>query len=218
MSQIFHPSTNYLSRISIGAIVLLLGGAGAALFGINKSPYVSRVAIPFDQPVPFSHKHHVAGLGIDCRYCHTSVERTASAGMPTTETCMSCHSMIWTNAPMLEPVRQSWATGKSLEWTRIHDLPGFVFFNHSIHVNKGMGCAECHGRVDQMPLMWAENTLYMEWCLECHRAPEKRIRPREEVFNMAYHRPPGAEGEQLAAKLMAEYKVQKKTDCYVCHR
>lgn len=216
MSQIFHPSTNSISRISIAAVVLLLGGLGGVVFGLMRSPYVARTKIPYEQPVPFSHKHHVSGLGIDCRYCHTSVERTATAGMPTTETCMSCHSMIWTNAPMLEPVRQSWATGKSLEWTRVHDLPGFVYFNHSIHVKKGMGCASCHGRIDQMPLVQQTNSLFMEWCLDCHRAPEKNIRPRSEVFNMAYKYPENQ--AELGAKLVAEYKVQKLQDCYTCHR
>lgn len=216
MSQIFHPSTNVLSKLSIAVVLVVVGGAGWALLGINRSPYVSRAKIPFDQAVPFSHKHHVAGLGIDCRYCHTTVERTASAGMPATETCMSCHSMIWTNAPMLEPVRQSWATGKSLEWNRVHDLPGFVYFNHSIHVNKGMGCNSCHGKIDQMPLVYQENTLYMEWCLDCHRNPEKNIRPRAEVFNMQYKYP--ANQAEVGAKLVAEYKVRKLTDCYTCHR
>lgn len=216
MAQIFPPSSNTVSKVSIVAALLTIGGLGAAVFAINKSPFVARTKIPFDQAVPFSHKHHVAGLGVDCRYCHNTVERTATAGMPTTETCMSCHSMIWTNAPMLEPVRQSWATGKSLEWTRVHDLPGFVYFNHSIHVKGGIGCSECHGRVDQMPLMYQENTLYMEWCLDCHRNPEMRIRPRDKVFDMTYQHP--ANQAELGAKLVAEYKIQKYTDCYTCHR
>ncbi len=216
MAQIFKPSMNTVSKVSIVALLLTAGGVGAALWAINKSPFVARTRIPFDQAVPFSHKHHVAGLGVDCRYCHNTVERSASAGMPATETCMSCHSMVWTNAPMLEPVRQSWATGKSLEWNRVHDLPGFVYFNHSIHVNKGMGCSECHGRVDQMPLMYQQNTLYMEWCLECHRNPEMRVRPKDKVFDMTYQHP--ADQKELGAKLVAEYKIQKFTDCYTCHR
>ncbi|MBI3211011.1 MAG: cytochrome c3 family protein [Candidatus Solibacter usitatus] len=216
MSQIFSPSTNPLSKISIVAVALLAGGGGLALWEVNSSPFVSRANYPFEQPVPFSHKHHVAGLGLDCRYCHTTVERSAFAGMPATETCMSCHSMIWTNAPMLEPVRQSWATGKSLEWNRVHDLPGFVYFNHSIHVNKGVGCSECHGPVDQMPLMYQANTLYMTWCLECHRNPEMRVRPRDKVFDMKYKHPENQ--AELGAKLVAEYKIQKLTDCYTCHR
>ncbi|MBI3682814.1 MAG: cytochrome c3 family protein [Acidobacteria bacterium] len=216
MSQIFRPSSNAVSKISLLVVVLTVGFLGWALWGLAYSPFATRSKIPFDQPVPFSHKHHVGGLGIDCRYCHPVVERTAFAGMPATETCMSCHTMIWTNAPMLEPVRQSWATGKSLEWNRVHDLPGFVYFNHSIHVNKGIGCQSCHGRVDQMPLMYQVNTLYMDWCLECHRNPEKYVRPRDKVYQMDYEYP--ANQAEVGARLVAEYKIQKFTDCYTCHR
>ena len=196
--------------------VLGLGGVGAALFGLNRSSYNSRQGMVREQPVPFSHKHHVGGLGIDCRYCHTAVEKSSSAGIPPTETCMSCHSQIWSDSPMLEPVRESYRSGKSLEWTRVHDLPGFVYFNHSIHVAKGMGCAVCHGRVDQMPLMYQQNTLFMEWCLDCHRQPEKYIRPKDKVFDMTYK--PAEDQMELGAKLVAEYKVRKLTDCWVCHR
>ena len=142
-----------------------------------------------EQPVPFSHKHHVGDDGIDCRYCHTSVETSSFAGLPPTETCMSCHSQIWANAELLEPVRASFRTGKSIAWTRVHDLPDFVYFNHSIHVNKGIGCSTCHGRVDQMPLTYKVNTLYMQWCVECHRNPAQYVRPRDQVFNIAYQYP-----------------------------
>ena len=166
--------------------------------------------------MPFSHKHHVGGLGIDCRYCHTAVEKSSSAGIPPTETCMSCHSQIWSDAPMLEPVRESYRSGKSIQWTKVHDLPGFVYFNHSIHVAKGMGCAVCHGRVDQMPLMYQQNTLFMEWCLDCHRQPEKYIRPKDKVFQMDYK--PAEDQMVLGAKLVSEYKVRKLTDCWICHR
>lgn len=216
MAQLFKPFANSLSRVSLVGGVLLVGGLGALLYAVNESPYVSNVHVPHDQPVPFSHKHHVAGLGLDCRYCHSTVETAAFAGIPPTETCMSCHSQIWTNADMLEPVRASWRTGESLQWRRVHDLPGFVYFNHSIHVNKGIGCESCHGRVDQMPLMEQVNTLYMEWCLECHRNPEKKIRPKDQVFTMGYQYP--ANQEEVGAKLVAEYKVQKLTDCWICHR
>ena len=144
------------------------------------------------QPVPFSHQHHVAGLGIDCRYCHTSVETSSFAGIPPTKTCMNCHAQIWTNAALLEPVRESYKTGKSLVWTRVNDLPDFAYFNHSIHINKGVGCNTCHGPVDRMPLMYNQASLQMEWCLECHRAPEKNLRPRDQVFNMRYEQPSAA--------------------------
>ena len=141
------------------------------------------------QPVPFSHQHHVTGLGIDCRYCHTSVETSSFAGIPPTKTCMNCHSQIWTNAQLLEPVRASYKSGESLQWTRVNQLPDFVYFNHSIHVNKGVGCNTCHGPVDQMPLMYQQESLQMEWCLGCHRAPENNLRPRDQVFNMRYQQP-----------------------------
>jgi hypothetical protein len=166
--------------------------------------------------VHFSHKHHVSDDGIDCRYCHTSVEQSSFAGIPSTKICMSCHTQIWAESPILEPVRESFRTGKSLEWTRVHNLPGFAYFDHSIHVHKGIGCSTCHGRVDQMPLMWRENTLYMEWCLECHRNPERFVRPRDQVFNMQWQPPP----DQLALgeKLVQEYKIERLTSCSVCHR
>src|SRR3982750_2595804 len=189
MAQLFSPRANVHSRVIIVGVVVLVCGAGWAASTIYWSPYTTYVAVLFDQPVPFSHKHHVGDDGIDCRYCHTSVETSAVAGVPPTETCMTCHSQIWTTAELLEPVRESYRTGKSLEWTRVHDLPDFVFFNHSIHVSKGIGCSTCHGRVDQMPLMYKVNTLYMQWCLECHRNPAQFVRPRDEVFNMAYQYP-----------------------------
>jgi len=202
--------------VSIFGALFFTGGGLWTLNELSRSSYVTDVNIAKSQPVPFSHKHHVAGIGIDCRYCHTSVEEAAFAGMPATETCMSCHSQIWADSPMLEPVRASFRTDKSLEWTRVHDLPGFVYFNHSIHVRKGFGCATCHGRVDQMPLAWKANTLHMEWCLDCHRNPERYVRPRAEVFNMAYQ-PPGDQ-LTLGRKLVNDYRIRRLTDCSICHR
>jgi hypothetical protein len=216
LGQIFHPSTNTISKVSIFGALFFVAGGGWLLNELGRSAYMTDVNVAKEQPVPFSHKHHVSGIGIDCRYCHSSVEETAFAGMPATETCMSCHSQIWADSPMLEPVRASFRTDKSLEWTRVHDLPGFVYFNHSIHLKKGIGCDTCHGRVDQMPLMWKANTLNMEWCLECHRHPENYVRPRSEVFNMAYQPPP--DQAELGRKLVLEYKVRKLTDCSYCHR
>ena len=216
MSQIFHRSTNTISRVSVfggvAALVILLAGVAA----INRSYYVTEVNVARTQPVQFSHKHHVKDDGIDCRYCHTSVEESPFAGMPPTSTCMNCHTQIWANSPLLEPVRESYRTGQSIQWTRVHNLPGFVYFNHSIHVNKGVGCVTCHGRVDDMPLMWRENSLYMEWCLECHRAPERFVRPREYVFSMEWQ--PQEDQIALGRKLVQEYKIQKLTSCSVCHR
>jgi NAD-dependent SIR2 family protein deacetylase len=219
MSQIFHRHTNVYSRLSILAIVavLLLGGTTVAV--LNWSGYNTNQGMFVEQPIQFSHAHHVGGMGIDCRYCHTSVEESAFANIPPTKTCMNCHSRIWLGAPILEPVRTSLAEGKPLDWVRVNDLPDFVYFNHSIHVRKGMGCATCHGRVDRMPLLYQQATLMMSWCLDCHRNPARYIRPREEVFNMAYERPANDPG--LGERLVKEYKiasVEQLTSCSTCHR
>jgi len=216
MGQIFHPSTNTISRLTIFGSAILLVAVVVGLAAINESPYITEVGVARAQPVPFSHKHHVGDDGIDCRYCHTSVEESSFAGIPPTKTCMNCHTQIWPDSPMLEPVRESFRTGKSIQWTQVHNLPGFVYFNHSIHVHKGIGCVTCHGRVDKMPLMWRENTLYMDWCLECHRAPERFVRPREYVFSMEYQAP--ADQLALGLKLVKEYHIEKLTSCSTCHR
>lgn len=186
MAQVFDRSSNALARFSLVLTGLIVIALGVTLDQLQRSPWVTRQGQRPDQPVPFSHKHHVQGLGIQCQYCHTSVEQSSYAGIPPTKTCMNCHSQIWTNAQLLEPVRDSWATGRSINWIRVHDLPDYVFFNHEIHVNKGIGCASCHGRVDEMPLMYQENTLQMEWCLNCHRNPAKNLRPTAEIYNMAW--------------------------------
>jgi hypothetical protein len=207
MAQIFHRSANYISKYSIVGVALLLGAVGLALTEIQRSPYVTNQGIAHDQPVPFSHQHHVAALGIDCRYCHTSVEVSSFAGIPPTKTCMNCHSQIWTNAPMLEPVRASFRTGQPLVWTRVHDLPDFVKFRHDIHVTKGVGCATCHGPIDQMHYTYQAASLQMEWCMECHREPLKYVRPREEVFNLAYTPPSSAQPVHFNGK---QYKTQQE--------
>jgi hypothetical protein len=189
MAQIFDRSSNALARASLVLTGLIVIALGVTLDQLQRSPWVTRQGQRPDQPVPFSHKHHVQGLGIQCQYCHVTVEKSSYAGIPPTKTCMNCHAQIWTNAQLLEPVRSSWATGQSLVWTKVHDLPDFAYFNHSIHVNKGIGCASCHGRVDQMPLMYAQNTLQMEWCLDCHRNPAKNLRPTAEIYNNAWEPP-----------------------------
>jgi len=189
MAQIFDRSSNALARMSLVLTGLIVIALGVTLDNLQRSPWVTRQGQRPDQPVPFSHKHHVQGLGLQCQYCHTSVEKSSYAGIPPTKTCMNCHAQIWTNASLLEPVRQSWATGESLVWTKVHDLPDYVYFNHSIHVNKGIGCSSCHGRVDLMPLMYAQNTLQMEWCLNCHRDPAKNLRPTSQIYNMAWEGP-----------------------------
>jgi hypothetical protein len=216
MGQIFHPSTNTISRVSLFGGAVLLVALVAGLAAINESPYITEVGVARTQPIPFSHKHHVGDDGIDCRYCHTSVEESPFAGIPPTKTCMNCHTQIWADSPMLAPVRESFRTGMPIQWTRVHNLPGFVYFDHSIHIHKGIGCSTCHGRVDQMPLMWRENTLYMDWCLECHREPERFVRPREQVFSMDYA--PPLDQLALGRKLVKEYKIEKLTSCSTCHR
>jgi hypothetical protein len=216
MAQIFHRSTNTISRVSIYGAVILIAILGYAVDVVNQTSYVTEVHNARPQPVPFSHKHHAGELGLDCRYCHTSVEVSSSAGMPPTQTCMSCHSQIWTGAAILEPVRASYRDSTPISWTRVNALPDFVYFNHSIHVAKGVGCTTCHGPVAEMNITWRENSLYMRWCLECHNAPEKYLRPKSEVFN-AFYEPP-SDQEALGNRLMKEYKVQKLTNCTTCHR
>ncbi len=216
MAQIFHPSTNTLSRLSIFGAAFVVAALAWAAGTWSRSSVATGVGVAQQQQVPFSHKHHASGLGIDCRYCHTAVEESSFAGIPPTATCMNCHSQIWVDSPMLEPVRESFRSGDPLEWIRVHDLADFVYFNHSVHVAKGVGCSTCHGQVDEMPLMWKENTLYMEWCLECHRQPEKYVRPRAEVFNMNWETP--TDQFELGRHLVEEYDIENLTSCSTCHR
>jgi hypothetical protein len=216
MAQIFHRSANSVARFSllIAVVAATLGLVG--VLGAARAPYYTRQNIVRDQPIQFSHKHHVGDDGIDCRYCHSGVENSAQAGIPPTKTCMNCHSVLYNNAAYLEPVRESYRTDKSIVWVKVHRLPDFVYFNHSIHVNKGVGCSTCHGRVDQMPLMYKVNTLYMQWCIECHRDPAQFVRPRDQVFNITYQYP--SDQSDLGARLVKEYKIQSLTDCVTCHR
>jgi hypothetical protein len=219
MSQIFHHSTNTLSRLSIFGAVFALGFLAWAFATLDRSSYNTREHMAREQPVPFSHAHHVGGIGIDCRYCHTSVETSSFAGIPPTKICMNCHSQIWSTSPTLEPVRESFRTGNSIMWTRVNDLPDYVYFNHSIHVAKGVGCESCHGRVDRMPLTWQENSLQMTWCLDCHRDPAPHLRPRAAITVMGYQ--PAEPQETLGPKLMKEYAVMDArtlTSCNTCHR
>ena len=216
MPQIFHRSTNTFSKASIFGSVFILAFL-LWLFGAwSRSSWATQAGVAREQPVPFSHAHHVGDVGLDCRYCHTTVETSGFANIPPTKTCMNCHSQIWSTSPTLEPVRDSFRTDRSIAWTRVHDLPDFAYFNHSIHVNKGVGCETCHGRVDKMPLTWQKASLQMEWCLDCHRHPEQYVRPREEVFTMGYE--PPIEQEELGRRLVKEYKIQSLTSCSTCHR
>jgi ferredoxin len=221
MAQIFGKGSNSFARASLIGVVVAFFGCWGLGYAIYLSPYTTEQNVPRGQEVPFSHEHHVSGLGLDCRYCHTTVEKSSFAGLPPTHTCMTCHSQLWKDAPMLAPVRQSLASNQPLKWNRVNQLPDFVFFNHSIHVAKGIGCSSCHGRVDQMPLTWKAQTLYMRWCLDCHEAPEKQIRPKDQIFNMSWT--PGPDQEQRGRELLQQYgvtaqRLQQLRDCGMCHR
>jgi hypothetical protein len=222
MPQIFHRSTNTLAKLSIFGAAFILAASLWVVAEVNRSSYNTGQFIEAQQPVQFSHKHHVGDDGIDCRYCHTSVEISASAGMPPTKTCMNCHSQIWNDSPYLELVRTSWKTGRPIEWTRVHDLPDYAYFNHGIHVAKGVGCSTCHGRVDQMAAIYQTSSLQMEWCLACHRQPERFLRPKKEVFNMEWPAE-NKTAEQLAEgrRLKSDHKIRSAailTSCSTCHR
>ena len=239
MLQIFHPVMNTISRVSIFGAVFFVVAVVLLLMVVVRSPYSTRADVVVDQPVPFSHQHHVADCGIDCRYCHTSVETSSYAGIPATDVCMNCHSYLFNDQQMLEPVRQSYREGKPLRWNRVNDVADFAYFNHAIHIHKGIGCATCHGRVDQMPMMWRENSLHMEWCLECHRHPARYVRPREFVYRMEpldelvdtpefqqylerEHPQLDPDSEEvvfeLRKELAADYKLESETNCSICHR
>jgi hypothetical protein len=215
MPQIFHPSMNTISRVTIFGAVFVLALATWLVLAVVRSPYVTNADVILEQPVPFSHKHHVADAGIDCRYCHTSVEVGPFAGIPPTQTCMNCHSQLWAESPMLAPVRASYANDVPLVWNRVYDLPDYAYFDHSIHVRKGVACATCHGDVANMPLTWRGATLHMEWCLRCHRDPGPNVGPRELVAT-TFERPQG--DAKSPEEWIKEYHIQSKTNCSVCHR
>ncbi len=216
MSQIFPRSANTLSKVSIFGGLFFVGGIIWLTMAFNRSSYITGADVVREQPVQFSHQHHVQTVGIDCRYCHTTAETAAFAGIPPTKTCMNCHSQIWAGSPYLEPVRQSLRSDESLRWLRVHDLPDFAYFDHSVHVTKGVGCETCHGRVDEMPLMLQEHSLQMEWCLECHRDPAKYVRPRSEIYTMGYR--PSKPQAELGAELVKASGIRGRTSCSACHR
>lgn len=218
MPRTFPPASNSIFRGSLAAIVVLATVAGGMACALQWTPYVTDQEVAIAQPVPFSHKHHVGGLGIDCRYCHTGVDKSSFAGVPPTKTCMNCHSQLWTGAPMLQPIRTSWQMNKPIEWERVHNLPQYVLFPHDIHVAKGVGCSTCHGQIDQMPLTWQSATLQMGWCLNCHRNTEQFLRPREQVFNMQYQ--PPADQMMLGQNLKKLYDIKSRQmleSCSTCH-
>jgi len=220
MAQIFHRGANNIAKASIAVAVVLAAVAGYAYTQIARSSYLTNRYLERQQPVQFSHKHHVGDDGIDCRYCHTSVETSASAGLPPTQTCMNCHSQIWSDSPYLEPVRASFRDNKPIEWERVHDLPEYAYFNHSIHVAKGVGCASCHGDVANMPAVFQENTLQMEWCVACHRDPSPNIRPKAEIFNTSWNKDDITTEQQKEVDESIKKLRSKEmlTSCSTCHR
>ncbi len=217
MPQILPPNANAFAKWTIiGGLIFLvvLVSALTAFSRISRN----RVGVPVAQPIGFQHSLHAGELGIDCRYCHTSVEVAAYANIPPTEVCMTCHSQIRVGSPQLAGVYESWENETPIVWNKVHDLADFVYFNHSAHINNGVGCSYCHGRVDQMSAIWKAEPMTMGWCLECHRAPERFVRPREEVFNMAYEAP--ANQLELGTQLVEAYNINADAlaNCSVCHR
>lgn len=193
MAQIFKPSANSVAKVTLIGIAIVPFTVGVGLAALSRSPANTKVNVPKNQPVPFSHQHHAYELGIDCRYCHTSVEKSDYPGLPATETCMSCHSQIWTNSPLLQPIRESYETGIPIKWNQVNKLPDFVHFSHSIHIARGVNCNFCHGPVNDMHITWKGNSFQMQWCLQCHRNPARylykdpdnpELSPRQKVFNL----------------------------------
>jgi hypothetical protein len=213
---------NLVARVAlVGLPALVVLGGGVLAYAWGWSDWYTKRNNPVEQPVPFSHKHHVSGLGIDCRYCHTGVEDSGFAGLPSTETCATCHSEIWVHAPMLAPIRESWNTRTRLKWNRVYDLPDYVYFDHSIHISKGVGCSTCHGDVGQMPLTQKMVDMQMRWCLDCHQEPEKHLRPAEgggAIFDTGWTEPP--DQLEVGRRLVEKNHVQKYelTNCSICHR
>jgi hypothetical protein len=221
MPQIFKPSADTWLRLTFLLVFVLVCGGGLMATGFARSSYLTRVGWPVDQPVPFSHKHHAGDLGIDCRYCHADVERGRYAGLPGTHVCMTCHSQLWTGAPMLAPVRASLAKDTPIAWKRVSALPGYVYFDHHIHISRGVPCVECHGRIDKMPLTWRAKPFQMRFCIDCHRNPAPRLRPVDQVTRMdwsGWDKVPAH--RDFGERAMKRFHIQpaKLTDCDVCHR
>jgi hypothetical protein len=213
---LFRPKHNTLARLSL---LIGAGGAGVGTLGIMgyvRSPLARGMQDPIEQPIQFDHRHHTRDEGIDCRFCHNTVDRSPHAGIPDSQLCLNCHSQIWNQSPLLEPLRRSYFEGKPIVWAKVNDVPDFVYFNHAIHVNKGVGCVTCHGRVDQMAAVEKAQPLTMSFCLDCHRKPEKYLRPVEEVTNMAWK--PEDDPVAVGTELKEQNQVHTRTSCTTCHR
>ncbi|MBM7113746.1 cytochrome c3 family protein [Archangium primigenium] len=216
---LFPRWTNTASRASAAALLALPAIALGGLMAYVRSPFVTNQHRPIEQPIEFDHRHHAGDEQIDCRYCHFSVEKSPSAGIPSTTVCMSCHAQVWNKSPYLSVVREAYFTDRAIPWVRIHNLPDFVYFNHAIHVAKGVGCVTCHGRVDEMGAIEQVAPLTMQWCLDCHRNPAPNLRPQEFITSLTWTPPKDpAEAKALADKLYTENDVHSRTSCSTCHR
>jgi hypothetical protein len=216
MAALFPPWSNTALRIGLVGFVVTVLGIPTALCIYVRTPYITNERFNVVQPVMFDHRHHVADDAIDCRYCHAAVETSPYAGIPATATCMNCHNQVWNQSAMLEPVRRGWFTGQPIAWKRVHQLPDFVYFNHAIHVTRGIGCVSCHGRIDQMPQVFQVEPLTMGWCLGCHRDPAPNLRPRDQITSMTWE--PEGDRDALAARLERAYGTRRLTNCTTCHR
>lgn len=208
-----------MSRLSAAALLAVPAIGLGGLMAYVRSPHVTGQQMPIEQPIEFDHRHHAGDEQIDCRYCHWTVEEAPSAGIPSTTVCMSCHAQVWNKSPYLVEVRKAFFADQPIPWVRVHNLPDFVYFNHAIHVNKGVGCVTCHGRIDQMAAVEQSAPLTMAWCLECHRNPEPNLRPAEFITSMTWTPPADkAEAAKLGQTLAVEYDVHSRTSCSTCHR
>ena len=216
MTALFSPRSNRIFQLVVALLALGAVGSIAGLMLYARVPIGTGQQVQVGQPVQFDHRHHVKDDLIDCRYCHQTVDKAPSAGIPPTELCLNCHAQVWNKSPLLDLVRASWFANKPIEWVRVNKVPDFVFFNHSIHVAKGVGCVECHGRVDQMPAIEQFAPLNMGWCLDCHRNPYPHLRPPEEVTSMTWK--PDGDPVALGKELARKNDVKPRTDCYTCHR
>ncbi len=216
MRPLFSPAADTLFRLCLFVAASGVVGIPIAMMLWVRTPYVTKEDVPVDQPIQFDHRHHVRDEGIDCLYCHYEATRSKYAGVPPTAVCMNCHSQVWQRAGRLEPVRASAFDGQPLHWRRVHQLPEFVYFDHSAHVTHGVGCVECHGRIDLMPEVHAVAPLTMQWCLDCHRDPAARLRPASEITDMEWS--PSRPREEIGAEIRAALHIEPPVECTGCHR
>ena len=219
MSQLFQPRADAIFRFALWSAALGVLAALITIESLSHSDWLTGRSLVEEQPTEFSHQHHAGELGIDCRYCHSTVETAATAGMPPTYTCMTCHSQIWTGARMLEVVRESLATGTPIEWQRVGRLPEYVYFDHSVHVDNGIGCSSCHGDMDHMQMTYQPHAFSMDFCVSCHRNPQNFLRPKDEVLDMRWA--PAEDQRKLGRELMTKYHIESGallTSCSTCHR